>query len=90
MYMRKILLLVVCVMTLAACSNVQVMGYDKVDASETIVTETYKLKAFEKVDVKGVANVEIKQNEEKNGLVELKAPDNYIELLSLTARTDAW
>lgn len=74
--MKKILLFVVCVMTLAACSNVQVMGYDKVDASETIVTETYKLKAFEKVDVKGVANVNIIQSVEKNGVVELKAPDN--------------
>ena len=84
--MRKILLLVVCVMTLAACSNVQVMGYEKVDASETIVTETYNLKPFEKIDVKGVANVEIKQNEEKNGLVELKAPDNYIELFKFDSK----
>lgn len=78
--MKKILFLVVCVMALAACSNVQVMGYEKVDASETIVVETYKLKPFEKIDVKGVANVEIIQNEEKNGVVELKAPDNYIDL----------
>ena len=78
--MKKILFLVVCVMALAACSNVQVMGYEKVDASETIVVETYELKPFEKIDVKGVANVEIIQNEEKNGVVELKAPDNYIDL----------
>ena len=84
--MKKILLFVVCVMTLAACSNVQVMGYEKVDASETIVTETYNLKPFEKIDVKGVANVEIKQNEEKNGLVELKAPDNYIELFKFDSK----
>ena len=80
MYMKKILFLVVCVMALAACSNVQVMGYEKVDASETIVVETYELKPFEKIDVKGVANVEIIQSEEKNGVVELKAPDNYIDL----------
>ena len=50
--MKKILYLVVCVMTLAACSNVQVMGYEKVDASENIVAETYNLKPFEKIDVK--------------------------------------
>ena len=62
------------------------MGYEKVDASETIVTETYNLKPFEKIDVKGVANVEIKQNEEKNGLVELKAPDNYIELFKFDSK----
>ena len=84
--MRKILLLVVCVMTLAACSNVQVMGYEKVDASETIVVETYELKPFEKIDVKGVANVEIIQNEEKNGVVELKAPDNYIDLFKFDSK----
>lgn len=84
--MKKILFLVVCVMALAACSNVQVMGYEKVDASETIVVETYKLKAFEKIDVKGVANVEIIQNEEKNGVVELKAPDNYIDLFEFDSK----
>ena len=84
--MRKILLLVVCVMTLAACSNVQVMGYEKVDASENIVAETYNLKPFEKIDVKGVANVEIIQNEEKNGVVELKAPDNYIDLFKFDSK----
>ena len=84
--MKKILYLVVCVMALAACSNVQVMGYEKVDASEAIVTETYNLKPFEKIDVKGVANVEIKQNEEKNGVVELKAPNNYVELFKFDSK----
>ena len=84
--MKKILLIAVCVMALVSCSNVQVMGYDKVDASETVVTETYKLKAFERIDVKGVANVKIIQSEEKNGVVELKAPDNYIDLFKFDSK----
>jgi hypothetical protein len=62
------------------------MGFDKVDASEVIVTETYKLEAFEKIDVKGLANVKIIQSEEKNGVVELKAPDNYIELFKFDSK----
>ena len=84
--MKKILLIAVCVMALVSCSNVQVMGFDKVDASEVIVTETYKLEAFEKIDVKGLANVKIIQSEEKNGVVELKAPDNYIELFKFDSK----
>ena len=51
-----------------------------VDPSDNIVTKEYKLKPFEEVKMKGVGHVELIQSEEKNGLVELTAPDNYVEL----------
>ena len=46
------------------------------DPSDNIVTKEYKLKPFEEVKMKGVGHVELIQSEEKNGLVELTAPDN--------------
>jgi hypothetical protein len=50
-----------------------------VDPSDNIVTKEYKLKPFERIQMKGVGNVELIQSEEKSGLVELTAPDNYVE-----------
>ena len=51
-----------------------------IDPSDNIVTKEYKLKPFEEVKMKGMGHVELIQSEEKNGLVELTAPDNYVEL----------
>ena len=50
-----------------------------VEPSDNIVTKEYKLKPFEEVKMRGVGHVELIQSEAKNGLVELTAPDNYIE-----------
>ena len=50
-----------------------------VEPSDNIVTKEYKLKPFEEVKMRGVGHVELIQSEAKNGLVELTAPDNYVE-----------
>ena len=50
-----------------------------VDPSDNIVTKEYKLKPFEEVQMKGVGHVEVIQDEAKSGLVELTAPDNYVD-----------
>ena len=49
------------------------------DPSDNIVTKEYKLKPFEEVKMSGVGHVELIQDEMKSGLVELTAPDNYVE-----------
>ena len=50
-----------------------------VEPSDNIVTKESKLKPFEEVQMRGVSHVELIQSEAKNGLVELTAPDNYVE-----------
>ena len=74
--MKKVLLLMISVLALTSCSIGQM---NLVDPSDNIVTKEYKLKPFEEVKMKGVGHVELIQDEAKNGLVELTAPDNYVE-----------
>ena len=74
--MKKVLLMMISVLALTSCSIGQM---NVVDPSDNIVTKEYKLKPFERIQMKGVGNVELIQSEEKSGLVELTAPDNYVE-----------
>lgn len=74
--MKKVLLMMISVLSLTSCSIGQM---NVVDPSDNIVTKEYKLKPFERIQMKGVGNVELIQSEEKIGLVELTAPDNYVE-----------
>ena len=74
--MKKVLLLMISVLALTSCS---IGKMNLVDPSENIVTKEYQLKPFEEVQMKGVGHVELIQSEAKNGLVELTAPDNYVE-----------
>ena len=66
----------VSVLALTSCSIGQM---NLVDPSDNIVTKEYKLKPFEEIRMKGVGHVEVIQDEAKSGLVELTAPDNYVE-----------
>ena len=79
--MKKVALLMMCLIVLTSC-RIDLNGWDTnlLEASDNIVTKTYKLSPFEEVKMRGVGNVELIQNETKNGVVELTAPDNYIEL----------
>ena len=77
--MKKVLLLMISVLALTSCS-IGKWEANLVEPSDNIVTKEYKLKPFEEVKMKGVGHVELIQSEEKNGLVELTAPDNYVEL----------
>ena len=74
--MKKVLLMMISVLALTSCSIGQM---NVVDPSDNIVTKEYKLKPFERIQMKGVGNVELIQSEEKSGIVELTAPDNYVE-----------
>lgn len=79
--MKKVLLSMVCALALTSCRlDLSGLHSNHVEPSEKIVCETYKLKPFEEVAMNYVGNVELIQNEQKSGTVELTAPDNYIEL----------
>lgn len=83
--MRKVLFLMVSVIALDGCTGCRV-NYsnwgdgDIIDASNNIVTKTYKLAPFEEVTMHCVGELVVTQDESKDGTVELTAPDNYIEL----------
>ena len=80
--MKKAALLMVCgMMALTSCKmNLNGWDTDLIEASDNVVTKEYKLTPFEEVKMNGVGQVELVQSETRNGVVELTAPDNYIEL----------
>lgn len=68
-------------MALTSCKmNLNGWDTDLIEASDNVVTKEYKLTPFEEVKMNGVGQVELVQSETRNGVVELTAPDNYIEL----------
>jgi len=83
--MKKVLFLMMSVMTLTGCTGCRVNvgdwgDGDIIEASNNIVTKTYKLAPFEEVTMHCVGELVVTQDESKDGTVELTAPDNYIEL----------
>ena len=88
--MKKVLFLMVCMMTFMSC-KMNVMGWDsnQIEPSDNVVTQTYKLQPFEKVEMICVGHVEIIQDKSKDGTVELTAPDNYIELYKFESNNKA-
>ena len=83
--MKKVLFLLVSVMALAGCTGckVDISNWgdgDILEASNNIVTKSYKLAPFEEVVMRCVGDLVLTQDESKDGTVELTAPDNYIEL----------
>ncbi len=79
--MKKGLFLMLSFLSLTSCKmDLSNIDTKTIEPTSKIVTKTYKLQAFEKVKMECVGPVEIIQNETKNGIVELTAPDNYIDL----------
>lgn len=75
--MKKILFLMVCVLALTSCKVD--LGINKITPSDNIVTKTYKVDAFEAVNMSCVGHVDIIQDVKKSGTIELIAPENYVE-----------
>lgn len=84
--MKKVLFLMVSVMALAGCTGCNVSYWgdgDIIEASNNIVTKTYKFAPFEEVTMSCVGEMVLTQDESKDGTVELTAPENYIELYKI-------
>jgi len=79
--MKKVLFLVMSAMVLTSC-KLDFKGWETnlIEASDNVVTKEYRLAPFEEVEMRCVGAVELIQSESRNGVVELTAPDNYIEL----------
>ena len=84
--MKKVLVLMTCVFALTAC-RMSFSNWDSktIKASKNIVTKEYHLTPFEEVELSCVGAVELIQSESKDGVVELTAPDNYIDLYKFTS-----
>ena len=85
--MKKGLLLMIGVMALTACI-VRVGNWNSktIAASDNIVSKEYRLSAFEGVAMQCMGNVELIQNDTIDGVVELTAPDNYMELYQFESK----
>lgn len=84
--MKKVVLLLVGVMALASCQvsfNNKGFSFGKIKPSKNIVKNEYKLKPFNEVEVRVVSNVMLIQSSDRDGVVELSAPENYIDLFEL-------
>lgn len=78
--MKKVALLMMSVLALTSC-KLDLKGWESnlIEESDNVITKEYKLTPFEEVKMRGVGHVELIQSDTKNGVVELTAPDNYIE-----------
>ena len=87
-YMKKVLFLMVCVLALTSC-NIGIGSWgnaEHIEPSDEIVSESYKLAPFEVVYMNCLGIVELIQSEEKDGTVEVTAPENYAELLKFESK----
>ena len=87
-YMKDVLFLVVSVLVLTSC-KIDVGNWgngERIEPSNEIVTKTYKLPPFEEVNMNCFGSVELIQSDEKDGTVELTAPENYIEFYSFESK----
>lgn len=81
--MKKSVLVLASVMIALSSCSINVNGLNKIKPSDNIVKKEYKLDKFNEVTTHVVGNIKLIQSEEKDGLVELSAPDNYIEYFSI-------
>ena len=78
--------MIACLMALTACQmDLNNWNSKTLKASKNIVTKEYHLTPFEEVELSCVGAVELIQSESKDGVVELTAPDNYIDLYKFTS-----
>lgn len=85
--MKKVLFLMLSVLSLSSCKvDLGNWGSNQIHPSDEIVTKSYKLDAFEEVTMSCVGHVELIQDEQKSGTVELTSPDNYVELYKFESK----
>lgn len=87
-YMKNVLFLVVSVLALTSC-KIDLGNWgssEHIEPSDEIVSDTYKLAPYEEVNMNCLGIVELIQSEEKDGTVELTAPENYAKLLRFESK----
>ena len=85
--MKKVVILLLCVMTLMSC-HFHVDGTNLIEPSDNIVTKEYQKSPFKEIVSHVFTTLEIIQSDEKDGLVVLTAPENYIELFKISDKNE--
>lgn len=90
--MKKSIILTLCcaaVLSLTACMKVNLSNSEgkgkKVAPSANIVNREYRLQPFASADVSGVGQMKFIQTGEGDYRVVLSAPDNYVDLISISS-----
>ena len=71
-----------------SCINLNMGELSKLEPSENIVKNEYKMKPFSRVDVNLAAKVKFVQSAEGDYRVLMKCPDNYVELFHFWVEGD--
>ena len=86
--MKKVLFLMLSVLVLTSC-KIDAGNWgsgERIEPSKEIVTKTYKLSPFEEVNMNCFGSVELIQSDDKDGTVELMAPENYIDFYQFESK----
>lgn len=76
---KSVFFALVCTLLLASC-KIELNGGQRIEPSNNIVKNEYKMESFDKIEVDVVANVKFIQSSDNDYRVVLSCPDNYVEL----------
>jgi len=82
--MKKGLILMVCMAALTSCKlDLKNWESHTIEASSKIITKTFKVQPFKMITMSSIGVVELIQSDTKDGVIELTAPENYIDLYKI-------
>lgn len=71
-----------------SCVNISLSEFNKLEPSDNIVKNEYKMKPFSKADIDLAARVKFVQSSEGDYRVLMKCPDNYVDLFEFKVEGD--
>ena len=77
--MKKTTLMMVSILIAFTSCSINVNGLNKLKPSDNIARRAFKLNKFNEVESHVVGSIKLVQSEAKDGIVEISAPENYIE-----------
>ena len=86
---KQLLLMMVAVMVCCtSCMRINLGDIKKLDPSDNVVKNEYKMEAFSKADIDLVARVKFIQSPDGDYRVLLRCPDNYVDLFEFKVEGD--
>ena len=87
MMKKNVVLALLSIVLLASC-KIEMNNWNKVEPSNNIVKNEYKMDSFDQMKVDLVANVKFIQGKEGDYRVVMSCPDNYVDLIGFGVRSD--
>ena len=85
---QMVMMMAAVLMCCTSCIKLNLSDINKLEPSDNIVKNEYKMEPFSKVDVDLAAKVKFVQSSEGDYRVLMKCPDNYVDLFSFKVRGD--